>query len=196
MYVKYFKRVFDYSIAVLLSIVISPALFLIWILVKREEPEANAIFKQIRCGKNKTPFLLYKFRSLKSSAPQNLSTKDFIDSDKYMSNLGRLLRCTSLDELPQLFNIIKGEMSFIGPRPVIYDETNLTQLREEMGILTVLPGITGYAQIKGRDTLDTEEKVILDKYYVDNLSFMMDLKVLLQTIPSVLGMKGHKDVNK
>ena len=124
---------------------------------------------------------------MKKSAPKYLATKDLDDAQQFITRTGKFLRKTSLDELPQLFNIIKGEMSFIGPRPLIPEETVVHELREKYGVYALRPGISGYAQIHGRDLISDEEKASYDKYYLDNFSFKTDLKIVLGTIPKVLG---------
>ena len=193
MYRKYFKRTLGCIIAILVFIIFFPVFMIIWFLVKMEEPNAPAIFKQIRCGKDKKPFVLYKFRSMSSKAPHNLSTREFTDVQKYISPLGYGLRVTSLDEMPQLINIIKGDMAIVGPRPVIYEEKRLIAERERLGILKILPGITGYAQIMGRDEVEVDKKVLYDEFYYNNFNFVEDLKILFMTIPTVLIRKGHKE---
>ena len=192
MYRNYIKRILGLTIATLAAIIFSPLFILIWLAIKIEEPHAPAIFKQTRCGRYREPFTLYKFRSMSSKAPRNLSTREFVDVQKYISPLGYALRITSLDELPQLFNIIKGDMTIIGPRPVIYEERRLIEARERLGVLNLLPGITGYAQINGRDEVEVDKKVLLDEYY-KNVSFKQDLQILFMTIPTVLVRKGHKE---
>lgn len=193
MYKKYFKRVLDFMIASTVLLLVSPFFLIIWALVKIEEPKVPAIFKQTRCGKNKQPFTLYKFRSMKSNAPKNLSTREFTEVQNYISPLGLCLRVTSLDELPQLINIIKGEMAIVGPRPVIFEEKLLIEERARRGVLNILPGITGYAQIKGRDEIGVNRKVSHDEAYYKNYNFIEDLKIIFMTIPAVLTKKGHKE---
>lgn len=193
MYKKRIKGVIAFSLALILLLVLSPLIIVIWFLVKVDEPRAPAIFKQIRCGKDLKPFILYKFRSLKSSAPHEMSTHDFTDRGDYMSKWGKFLRKSSLDELPQLFNILKGEMCFIGPRPVIYSEEKLIHRRNELGAYRALPGITGYAQISGRDDLSIEAKAQCDAHYVNNISLKEDLKILLKTVPITLKEEGNQE---
>lgn len=192
-YEKYVKRVLDVSLAVVALILLFPVLCLVYILVKLEEPSSSAIFKQVRCGKDNKAFELYKFRSMKATAPHNMATEDFEDSDEYITKLGKFIRKTSIDELPQLVNIIKGEMSFIGPRPLIFEETDILEAREKLGANRVLPGITGNAQIQGRDGVSVYRKAELDVEYCENVSFVGDLKLLFMTVPVVLLRKGNKD---
>ncbi|WP_425538139.1 sugar transferase [Microaceticoccus formicicus] len=195
-YRKYIKRILDLLIAIPSLIIISPLFLIIWFLVKLEEPQSPAIFRQVRCGKHKKPFEMYKFRSMSSSAPKNKSTREFKDSDKYISKLGRFIRLTSIDELPQIINIIKGDMSFVGPRPVIYEEVQLIKAREEVGAYEILPGITGFAQINGRDEIDIVKKAEYDGEYFRRMNIITDTYLSFMSIPIVLLRKGHKDNGK
>ena len=192
-YERYIKRVFDFTLSISLLIVLLPFLILLHIIIKLEDIRTPAIFKQTRCGRNNKPFNVYKFRSMKASAPKNLATREFDDSDKYISRLGKLIRKTSIDELPQLINIIKGEMSFVGPRPVILEERDLIEAREMLGANCVLPGITGNAQIHGRDEVGNIKKAEYDANYCKNITLTNDLKLFFMTIPVVISRKGNKD---
>ena len=192
-YNNYIKRFFDFIFAIILTVLLSPLLLLVLILVKIDEPGAKAIFKQQRCGYKGESFTIYKFRSMYSHAPTNLATEELPENHNYMSKLGKFIRSTSLDELPQLINIIKGEMSFIGPRPVIFEEKSLIKLRKENNIYELRPGITGYAQTYGRDTVRIKEKVYYDKYYMDNVSLILDFKLIFLTFYVVFSRKGNND---
>ena len=154
------------------------------ILIKLES-EGPVIFKQLRAGKNSKPFYIYKFRSMKANAP-TLSTNEFEDANLFITKIGRFIRKTSIDELPQLINILKGDMSIVGPRPVILDEKELISLRQEYNVDNILPGITGLAQINGRDSIGNEEKVKLDYEYLQNRSLNLDIKIVFITIFKVL----------
>lgn len=192
-YERYIKRVFDLTLSISLLIVLFPFLILLHIIIKLEDIRTPAIFKQTRCGRNNKPFNVYKFRSMKASAPKNLATREFDDSDKYISKLGKFIRKTSIDELPQLINIIKGEMSFVGPRPVILEERDLIEAREMLGANKVLPGITGNAQVHGRDEVGIIKKAEYDANYCKNITLTNDLKLFFMTIPVVISRKGNKD---
>jgi len=147
------------------------------------------LFRQKRVGRHNINFWIIKFRTMKVSTPDiptHLATKDLI---KY-TNVGKLLRKYSIDELPQLFNIIKGEMKFIGPRPALHNQYDLIELRNNEGIQKLDPGVTGWAQINGRDTLSISEKVKMDKYYLDNESFILNIKILLLTVKKVFKSDG------
>jgi len=147
------------------------------------------LFKQKRAGRCETFFYIYKFRTMKKSTPD-------IPTDKLKSNPfyfgGQILRKLSIDEIPQLLNIIKGEMKFIGPRPALHNQYNLIQRRLELNISSLYPGITGLAQINGRDKITEEEKIAFDKYYLDNKSIILDFKILLKTFTKVFSIK---DIN-
>ena len=192
-YVKYVKRILDIIISLLVLIVLSPLYLILFLGIKIEDPKSPVLFKQLRAGKNNIPFYIYKFRSMVENAPKNIPTKDFIDSDIYITKIGKFMRKTSLDELPQIFNILKGDMSFVGFRPVILEEVELNKLREKENANKVLPGITGLAQINGRDEVGIEEKVEYDKYYCENISAKLDIKIFIKTIPVVLMSLGNKD---
>ena len=150
------------------------------------------IFKQLRAGKGSKPFYIYKFRSMKIETP-NIATNDFTDSHVYITRIGKIIRKTSIDEIPQLFNILKGDMSIVGPRPVILEEVDLIELRKSYNIDKILPGITGWAQINGRDNIGNEEKVKYDYEYLMNKSFTMDLYIIVMTALKVLKRSDIKD---
>jgi O-antigen biosynthesis protein WbqP len=146
-------------------------------------------FKQKRVGVNYTFFEIYKFRSMRKDTP-NVATHLLGDPAKYVLNVGGILRKLSLDELPNLLNIIRGEMVFVGPRPALYNQDDLMALRVVAGVDQLKPGITGWAQINGRDELSNEEKVRYEKEYLDRKSFVFDLKIMVMTFTHVLASKG------
>ena len=183
------KRLLDFVLSLIGIVVLMPVFIIIGILIKVDS-RGPVIFKQKRYGKNKQPFYIYKFRTMASDAPQNVATKDLNDSKKYITKIGAFLRRTSLDELPQLFNILLGKMTIVGPRPVVLKEENLIIARDLYGANNIKPGITGWAQINGRDLLSVEEKAKLDGYYVENMGFKMDIKCFFKTIQYVLKCEG------
>lgn len=177
------KRFFDFVLALVMLIVLSPLLLIIHISITATSP-GPALFKQLRMGKGNKEFYIYKFRTMKMNTP-NIATINFHDVDQYITGIGKLLRKTSLDELPQLYNILNGTMSFVGPRPVIIEENDVIKMRTLYGVYKLTPGLTGWAQINGRDNLCCEEKVKLDYEYSQNQSMLMDIKIILLTFIKV-----------
>ncbi|MBW0177683.1 sugar transferase [Sediminibacterium sp.] len=177
-------------IAVLLFILTSPVFVIvsIWIYLEDGGP---VFFKQKRIGKGYTFFQIYKFRSMKKETP-NVATHLLTNPEFFLLKSGTFLRKLSLDELPNLINIIKGEMVFVGPRPALYNQTDLMELRKKAGIENLKPGITGWAQINGRDEISLEEKVNLEKYYLTNKSLFFDSKIIFLTLFAVFLRKGVK----
>jgi O-antigen biosynthesis protein WbqP len=184
------KRIFDFIFAIALLVLISP-LFLIISIVIKLDSKGPILFKQRRIGKERKEFQIYKFRTMKIDTP-NLATDKLTNPDQYITSSGKILRKTSLDEIPQLFNIIKGEMSFVGPRPALYNQYELIDMRDARGINSCIPGITGYAQVNGRDMISDEEKVKLDEYYMQNCSLLLDIKIIFKTFINVVLKKDIK----
>ena len=180
---KAVKRVLDFLFALLLLIILLPIFLIVSIAIKLDS-KGPVLFKQLRSGKNGKEFMMYKFRSMSA----NNDVHDF-KSENQMTKVGKFIRKTSLDEIPQLINIIKGEMSFIGPRPWITDYQKYFTKNQKRR-LEVLPGITGLAQATGRNNLTVYEKLRLDVYYVDHLSFKMDMRVIYGTVKTVLSKEG------
>lgn len=178
------KRTLDIIIASLGLIILSPVLLITAILIKLES-KGPIIFKQLRAGKDSNPFYIYKFRSMRIDAP-NKSTNEFKNAEDFITKIGKVIRKTSIDELPQLFNILKGDMSIVGPRPVILKEKDLIQLRKEYNVDSLLPGITGWAQINGRDTIGDMEKVKYDYEYLKSKSIKLDIKIMCMTALKVI----------
>lgn len=178
------KRTIDIVGSVFGIIVFLPVFIITSVLI-RIESNGSIIFKQLRIGKDSRPFYIYKFRSMRVDAP-NIATNDLKNPDMYITKIGKFIRKTSIDELPQLFNILKGDMSIVGPRPVIEKEQDLINKRRENQIDRILPGITGWAQINGRDNLDVEEKVKFDKEYLNKRNLKFDFYIILMTVLKVL----------
>ena len=189
------KRAFDLIVSILSLIILAPIFLVIAILIKLDG-HGSVIFKQIRVGKNNKEFEILKFRSMKEEAPE-IASNDLEDPDKYITSIGKFLRKTSLDELPQLVNIIKGDMSLVGPRPLINDisEKVLLQKRTELGITRLLPGLTGWAQINGRDNMSNERKICLEKEYLERQSFFFDIRILFATVFKVFKQEGVMQKN-
>ena len=189
MYSKYGKRLIDFLISLLGFIVLSP-LFLILCLLIKITSKGPIFFKQKRVGIHKTYFDILKFRTMKIDTPKDVPTHLLSDPDQYITSVGRFLRKTSLDELTQLINIIKGDMSIVGPRPALWNQYDLIEQRDLYQANDVMPGLTGWAQINGRDELEISVKAKLDGEYVQRMSFLFDCKCFLLTITSVLKHEG------
>ena len=196
MYKKYIKNILDFIFSLIFLIILSPLILIVGLISKINEPKATILFKQERAGVDNKAFTCYKFRSMKMTAPNNASTYELENPDEFITPWGKFLRKTSIDEIPQLFNILKGDMSFIGPRPVILKEKELLDLRYENGAASVKPGITGLSQISGRDNLPPAIKAKTDGIYANDISFRNDLKILLKTIPKVLKAEGVSEGKK
>ena len=186
---KYFKRILDFLISLVALIVLSPLFLIIAIWIKTNSP-GPVFFKQKRVGKNKALFEIYKFRSMRTDTPADMPTHLLNDTEVFITKSGHFLRKTSLDELPQLINIVKGEMAIIGPRPALWNQYDLIEERDKYGANDLRPGLTGWAQINGRDKLEIPIKAKLDGDYVQNISFLFDLKCFFGTISSVLRSDG------
>ena len=178
------KRFFDFTVSLLLIIVLMPV-FLIVALIVLIDSGYPVIFKQYRVGKDNKLFYIYKFRTMKVNT-RNTSTDDLVEAESVITKSGRILRKTSLDELPQLFNVLTGKMSFVGPRPLIPEEKEIRQIRKEYNVYSVRPGITGLAQVNGRDMLTAKEKALFDKEYVEKQSVSLDIKIMFKTVMVVL----------
>lgn len=187
-YDKYVKRGIDIVLSFGGIIVLSPILLGIALAIKIDDP-GPVFFTQKRLGQNKKYFRVYKFRSMKMSTPHDTPTHMLDDPDQYITKVGKILRAHSLDELPQLFNVLDGSLSLVGPRPGLWNQDILTAERDKYGVNEMKPGITGWAQINGRDSITIEEKAKLDGYWKEHESFLFDLKCLLGTVLKV----GHDD---
>lgn len=180
----------DRLIAIIAIILLFPVFIILSLLILLEDG-IPVFFRQKRVGVNYTFFYIYKFRSMKKNTP-NVATHLLKNPDQYLLKIGVLLRKLSLDELPNLINIIKGDMVFVGPRPALYNQHDLMALRIQAGVDKLKPGITGWAQINGRDKISLEKKVAFEKEYLEKKSFLFDLKIVINTISSVLSNKGVK----
>ena len=183
------KRLGDITLSLIGIIILCPVFMIIAIAIKLDS-EGPIIFKQKRFGIHKEYFYIFKFRSMKIDAPKNMAPRNLHNPEQWIKKVGAFLRKTSLDELPQLFNILIGDMSIVGPRPAGINELDVIAERDKYGANDVLPGLTGWAQINGRDTLSVEMKTELDGYYVKHLSLRMDVRCIVKTIPYVLKRKG------
>ena len=183
----YAKRIFDLASSIIILVLLSPLLLFVALCIKLDSP-GPVLFRQERIGIHKEPFVIYKFRTMHVETPKNVPTAMLLNPEKHITRVGKWIRKMSIDELPQLFNIIKGEMSIVGPRPIIAAEAELIRERTKLGTYSILPGVTGLAQINGRDLIGVYEKAQLDGEYARKRSFIFDLKILMSTVAYVLKM--------
>lgn len=189
-YIK-IKRGVDILLSGAGLVVLSPVFLGVMLAIKLEDGwRAPVFFSQKRVGNHRTYFQLYKFRSMKLDAPHDMPTHLLRDPEQYITKVGKVLRRTSLDELPQIWNILKGDMSVIGPRPALWNQEDLLAERDKYGANDVAPGLTGWAQINGRDELEIDVKARLDGEYVEKLSFLFDVRCFFGTIFHVLRSDG------
>ena len=188
----FLKRFFDIVLSLVAIIVFSWLLIIIAVAIVVED-KGNILFKQKRIGKNKKEFYIYKFRTMKVSTPKDVPTHLLDNPESYITKIGGFLRKTSLDELPQLFNILKGDMSIVGPRPALWNQFDLIALRDENGSNSVRPGLTGWAQVNGRDELPIDVKAGFDGEYIKKMSIIFDIKIILMTVVSVFTSKGVRE---
>lgn len=189
MYQKYAKRLIDLLLSACAIVVLSPVYLLICIAIVADNP-GPVFFRQKRVGIHKTHFRILKFRTMKVSTPKDVPTHLLENPEQYITRVGKFLRRTSLDELPQIFQIFTGKMAIIGPRPALWNQFDLIAERDKYGANDVRPGLTGWAQINGRDELPIDVKARFDGEYVQNLSFAFDCKCFFGTIRSVLKSEG------
>ncbi len=183
------KALMDRLFAFLGLVFLAPLFLLLAVWIKLDS-KGPVLFQQRRIGKDKREFYLLKFRTMRHDTPNDVPTHLMKEASQYITKSGRFLRKTSLDELPQLINVLKGEMSLVGPRPALWNQEDLISLRESLQVHSVKPGITGYAQVQGRDELPIPQKAQMDAYYVKHASFWLDLKLLFLTVAAVFGAKG------
>lgn len=189
MYKRFGKRALDILLSGLGLIVLSPLFLIISIAIKAEDP-GPVFFRQKRVGIHKTYFNIVKFRSMRQDTPHDMPTHLLNDPQRWITKTGRFLRKTSLDELPQIAQIFTGKMSIIGPRPALWNQYDLIEERDKYGANDITPGLTGWAQVNGRDELEIEEKARLDGEYAQNISFGMDMKIFWMTVKNVLQGSG------
>lgn len=191
-YKLYLKRIVDFIIALIGLIILSPIILILIVCIKVDS-KGPVLFKQRRIGKEKREFYILKFRTMRIDTPKDTPTHLLENPEMYITKLGKFLRKTSLDELPQILNIIKGEMSIVGPRPALWNQYDLIKERDKYGANDILPGLTGWAQINGRDELPIDVKAGLDGEYAQKISFLLDVKVFLKTVVSVAKSDGVKE---
>ncbi len=192
MYNKYLKRIFDLILSLIMIICLSWLFIVISIFIKLSS-KGKIFYKQKRIGKNKKEFYILKFRTMKSTAPGDVPTHLLQNPEQYITSIGKILRKTSMDELPQLFNILKGDMSLVGPRPALWNQYDLIAERDKYDANDVRPGLTGWAQINGRDEIAIPLKASYDGVYINRMSFFFDVVCILKTVLCVLKHDGVKE---
>jgi len=188
-YKVFIKRILDLILSFIGLVLLSPLILLLCILIKLDS-KGPILFKQKRIGKDKEYFNILKFRTMSIDTPKDMPTHMLRNPDAHITNVGKFLRKTSLDELPQIINILKGEMTIIGPRPALWNQEDLIRERDKYHANDIKPGLTGWAQINGRDELEIPLKAELDGYYVKHISFLFDFKCFIGTFTSVLKHEG------
>lgn len=192
MYKKYIKRVLDILLSFVAIVFLSWLLFILALGVKITS-KGPVLFKQKRIGINKTYFYILKYRTMRVDTPKDMPTHMLQNPDQFITPIGRFLRMTSLDELPQLFNILIGHMSIVGPRPALWNQDDLIVERDKYGANNTRPGLTGWAQINGRDEIEIPLKAKLDGEYIEKESFLFDIYIIVRTFTSVLKRDGVKE---
>lgn len=192
MYQNYIKRICDLLLGILALFLLS-WLFIVLIILIKFTSQGTAFFMQKRAGKYKKDFYILKFRTMRLGTPSDVPTHELTSSERYITPIGKFLRRTSLDELPQIINIIIGQMSFVGPRPALWNQYDLLEERDKYGANDVKPGLTGWAQINGRDELPIHTKAILDGEYVEKISLKLDCYCILKTASIVFKQEGIKE---
>lgn len=192
MYKRYIKRCIDIVLS-FLGILITWWLILIIVVIIKSTSKGPVFFRQKRIGIHKSKFYILKFRTMRIDTPKDTPTHLLENPDQYITSIGRFLRKTSLDELPQILNILSGQMSIVGPRPALWNQYDLITKRDQYGANDIRPGLTGWAQINGRDELPIDVKARLDGEYVKNLSFLLDMRIFFLTFASVWKREGVKE---
>ena len=183
------KRILDFALSALAMAVLSPLMLALAVIIKVTSP-GPVFFRQKRVGRNKTHFMIYKFRTMRTDAPKDMPTHMLQNPEAFITPIGRFLRRSSLDELPQLINIFKGEMAVVGPRPALWNQYDLIAERDKYGANALRPGLTGWAQINGRDELPIDVKARLDGEYVRRMGLLFDLRCVVGTVFSVARAEG------
>lgn len=189
MYKGFIKRFLDLILAIIGLLIASPLCILVAIAIKLTSP-GPVCFRQTRVGKDKAPFRIWKFRTMYLDTPPDVPTHLLLEADSHITPVGKVLRATSIDEIPQLLNVILGHMSLIGPRPALWTQEDLVALRDQYGANAVRPGLSGWAQVNGRDELSLEKKALRDGEYAQNVGPLLDLKCLVLTAVKVFNREG------
>lgn len=189
MYKKYIKNILDFLLAFIGLIILFP-FFIIFSVIIKLESKGPIFFKQERIGKDKKHFMIYKFRTMRTDTPKDMPTHMLKGAESYITKFGGFMRKTSIDELPQLINILKGEMAIIGPRPALWNQDDLIEERDKYNANSIKPGLTGWAQVNGRDELEIPVKAKYDGEYLEKMSFIFDSKVFFKTVIKVFKHEG------
>ena len=189
MYKNFFKRVIDFALSLLALIILAVPMIIFALIIKHED-KGPALFTQRRVGRGKKLFNMYKFRSMKTSTPHDVPTHLLSNPEQYILKSGKWMRKYSIDELPQIINILKGDMAIVGPRPALWNQEDLISERDKYNANDIRPGLTGWAQINGRDELEIPDKAKLDGEYVRRESFTFDILCIIRTVTSVFAHKG------
>ena len=189
MYQRFIKRALDILLSLIGLVALCPVFLIVAVWIKLDSP-GPVLFRQKRVGKDKVLFEILKFRTMRTDTPHDVPTHQLSHSRSYITRSGQILRRTSIDELPQLINILLGQMSLIGPRPALWNQDDLIAWRDVYGANGVLPGLSGWAQVNGRDELAIEKKALRDGEYAQNVSFVLDVKCLLLTLVKVFNREG------
>lgn len=189
MYTRFFKRLIDFILSGVAIVILFPILLILALLIKLDS-KGPVLFKQKRVGKGKTHFNILKFRTMYADTPKDMPTHMLGNAQSHITRVGKFLRLSSLDELPQLFNILVGQMSIVGPRPALWNQFDLIAERDKYGANDLVPGLTGYAQINGRDEIPIELKAKLDGWYAEHIGFATDVKIIFGTVAAVFTHKG------
>ena len=195
-YRDFFKRLFDVCFSIIAIVVFAIPMMIVAICIKLDSPHEKVLFEQKRVGIDNKPFTIFKFRSMSADAPHQMATENFENPEQYITKVGKILRKSSLDELPQLFNVLKGDMSIVGPRPLIPKEKYVLELRNSYGASKILPGITGLAQVHGRDQVTDENKAYYDGKYASHVSLLLDATIILKTVLDVVRSRGVREGKK
>lgn len=195
-YRDFFKRGFDIFLSLIALIIFAIPMLIIALWIKVDSPHEKVLFKQERIGIDNVPFTILKFRSMRDDAPHQMAMENFENPEMYITRVGKILRKTSMDELPQLFNVLKGDMSIVGPRPLIPKEKYVLKLRDEYGANKILPGITGLAQVHGRDQVTDGNKASYDGKYALNVSLLLDTSIIMKTVSDVVRSRGVREGKK
>lgn len=192
MYKHFFKHLMDFTLSLIAIIVLLPIIIIVAILVKLSS-KGPVLFKQKRVGKNKKHFMIYKFRTMRTDTPKDAPTHMLENPEIYITKIGKFLRKSSLDELPQLFNILFGKMSIVGPRPALWNQFDLIAERDKYNANDIKPGLTGLAQVSGRDELEIPVKAKIDGEYIKKITFFHDIKIIIKTALKVVKSDGVKE---